>query len=103
MRLAIQRGISAPQASEKRLSCVKFEIGMMPGHDRHVDAELARVVDEAEIRVGVVEVLRDRAVGAGIDLGLEVAQVGERVVGLRMHFRIAADFDVEPVAVFARG
>ena len=40
----------------------------MPGTIGIVDAELARVVDEAEIRVGVVEVLRDRAVGAGVDL-----------------------------------
>ena len=31
MRLPIQRGISAPQASEKRRSWVKLEIGMMPG------------------------------------------------------------------------
>src|SRR3546814_6914497 len=66
-----------------------------PGHDRDVDAERARVVDEAEVGVGVVEVLGDRAVGAGVDLALEVAQVGMRVVGLRMALGIAADLDVE--------
>ena len=100
MRLPTQRGISAPQASEKRRSWVKFEIGMIPGTIGIVHAELARVVDEAEIRIGVVEILGDRAIGAGIDLGLEVAQVGQRVVGLRMAFRIAADFDVEEAVVF---
>ncbi|MCY1312502.1 hypothetical protein D9M70_629290 [compost metagenome] len=31
MRLPIQRGISAPQASEKRRNWAKLEIGMMPG------------------------------------------------------------------------
>ena len=31
MRLPTQRGISAPQLSEKRLSWVKLEIGMIPG------------------------------------------------------------------------
>ena len=31
MRLPIQRGISAPQASEKRRNWLKLEIGMMPG------------------------------------------------------------------------
>ena len=71
------------------------------GDDRHLDAQRARIVDETEIRVGVVEVLGDRAVGTGIDLGLEVAQVDVRVLGLRMGFRIGRDFDVEMVAVFA--
>lgn len=30
-RLAIQRGISAPHISEKRISCDELVIGMMPG------------------------------------------------------------------------
>ncbi|MNV83647.1 hypothetical protein D3C71_1774640 [compost metagenome] len=30
-RKRIQRGISAPLASEKRISCVELLIGMMPG------------------------------------------------------------------------
>ena len=29
--MRIQRGISAPQASENRASCEKLPIGMMPG------------------------------------------------------------------------
>jgi hypothetical protein len=70
-----------------------------PGHDRHLDAGSAGLVDKAEIGVGVVEILGDGTVGAGIDLGLEVAQVGERVLRLRMGFRITGHFDVEMVAV----
>ena len=52
------------------------------GHDRHRDAELARVIDETEVRVGVVEVLRDCAIGTGIDLGDEMLQVRLCVAGL---------------------
>ena len=71
----IQRGISAPQASEKRASCEKFAIGMMPGTiGTSMPASGARV-DEAEVRVGVVEVLRDRGIRAGVDLALEVVEV----------------------------
>src|SRR3546814_14748110 len=66
-----------------------------PGHDRDVDAERARVVDEAEVGVGAVEVLGDRAVGAGVDLAPEVAQVDMRVVGLRIALGIAAAPDLE--------
>src|SRR3546814_16760691 len=62
---------------------------------------LFRSVDEAEVGVGVVEVLGDRAVGAGVDLALEVAQVDMRVVGLRMALGIAADLDVETAVVLA--
>src|SRR5438445_776612 len=60
-----------------------------PRRDRHADAELARVVDEAEIRIGVEEVLCDRAVRAGVDLALEVGEIAYRIAGLRVHFGIA--------------
>ena len=70
------------------------------GHDRSVHAQCPRIVDEAEIRVGVVEVLGNRAVGTGIELGLEAAQVGQRVFCLRMGFRVGGHFDVEMSAVF---
>ena len=52
-----------------------------------------------EIRIRVVEVLRDRPVGPGVDLGLEMAQIAQCVLRLRMRLRIGADFDVERVAV----
>ena len=40
----------------------------MPGHDRHRDAELARLVDEVEVGVGVEEELRDRRVAPAFTL-----------------------------------
>ena len=70
------------------------------GNDRRLDTERARIVDEAEIRVGVVEVLGDRAVRAGLDLGLEIAQVGQRIACLRVGFRVGRDLDLEVPAVF---
>src|SRR5438445_11524313 len=68
--------------------------------DRHADAELARVVDEAEIRIGVEEVLRDRTIRAGVDLALEVGQIAHRIAGLRMHFGIAGDIDMKLAVAF---
>ncbi len=53
-----------------------------------------------EIGVGVVEILRDRAVRPGIDLGLEGLQVLVGVARLRMHLGVGGDFDVECVAAF---
>ena len=67
----IQRGISAPHASEKRASCEKFWIGMMPGTIGRSMPIASDLVDEVEVGVGVEEVLRDRGVGAGIHLRLE--------------------------------
>ena len=66
-------------------------------HDRHVDAERAHLVDEAEVGVGVEEELRDRRVGAGLHLGREVLQVGVGERCLRMVLRVGGDLD-RPVA-----
>ncbi|KAG1385053.1 hypothetical protein G6F60_014987 [Rhizopus arrhizus] len=52
-----------------------------------------------EIRIRVVEILGDRRIGTGIDLGLEVLQVGQRIGRLRMGFRVGTDLDAEGVAV----
>jgi 5,10-methylenetetrahydrofolate reductase len=49
-----------------------------PRHDRHVDAELARLVDEAQIRIGVVEILRDRGIRTGLDLAREILEIVQR-------------------------
>ena len=46
------------------------------GHDRHVDAGRRGVVAEAQEIVGLEEELGDAAVGAGIDLALEVVEIG---------------------------
>ncbi len=49
------------------------------------------------VGIGVVEELRDRRVGACLDLALEIQQVIARALGLRMPFRVGGDLDVEPV------
>jgi CheY-like chemotaxis protein len=57
------------------------------GDDGDRDAERARLGDEVLVGVGVVEILGDRRVRAGIDLALEVQQVLARAPGLRVPFR----------------
>ena len=66
----------------------------------HADARGAASIDEMPIGVGIVEVLRDRRVGAGLDLALEIGEVVFRTARLRMIFGIGRDVDVEPVAGF---
>ena len=68
------------------------------GHDGNIDALLAAAVDEIEVAVEIVEVLRDATVRAGIDLAFQEGDigVGRRCVG--MDFGIAADLDVDGVA-----
>jgi len=51
-----------------------------------------------EIRLDVEEVLGDGAVGTGVDLALEVQQVGFGTGRLGMELRIGADFQREVVA-----
>ena len=70
------------------------------GNDGDADAERARVFDEVEVGVGVEEILRDRGVGAGVDLALEVGQILGAGTRLRVDFGIGGDFDFEPVAGF---
>jgi hypothetical protein len=68
------------------------------GNDRDVDAPRADFVDEVEVGVGVVEVLGDRRIGAGLDLAHEVRQVVAREARLRVPFGIGGDLEVEVVA-----
>ncbi len=49
------------------------------GHDLDVDAGRGDLVAEAEEAIGREEELGDRAVGAGIDLALEIVEVGALV------------------------
>ncbi|OMP13258.1 hypothetical protein COLO4_01993, partial [Corchorus olitorius] len=70
------------------------------GHDGHFHAELACIVDELEVRVGVEEVLRDGGVRTGLDLAGEVLQIVPRRARLRVVFRIRRHFDVERLAGF---
>src|SRR5688572_28351183 len=65
--------------------------------DRHLDAHVPRVLDEAvEVRV-VEEQLRDDEAAAVVDLALEVLQVARAVQALRVTFGIAGYTDAEAV------
>src|SRR6185437_2102942 len=70
------------------------------GHDRHVQAAARARIDEMPVRVGVEEVLRDRRVGAGVDLALETREIVVGIARLRVIFGVCRDVDVEPVAGF---
>src|SRR3954453_1610835 len=45
------------------------------GDDRHFDTRAARALDERKIVLVVEEELRDQKVSAGLDLGLEIAEI----------------------------
>src|SRR5439155_15741477 len=66
--------------------------------DGQVDVECFAVVDETQIGIDVVEILRDRRVRARVELALEIPQVLMRAARLGMELRIAGDFDVEVIA-----
>ena len=72
----------------------------MPGDDGNVHALGPGFVDEMEVGVGVVEILGDRRVGAGLDLADEGRHVVLRAARLRVPFRVGRHFDAEPVAGF---
>ena len=65
------------------------------GDDRHVNAGGARPIEKAEVAIDVEEELGDRPAGAGVDLALEVVDVGLRARRLRMRLRIGGDGNVE--------
>ena len=67
-------------------------------HDRDGEACRLALVDEPEVRIRVVEVLRHRRVRARIDLALEVLHFVGGVARLRVVLGVAGDLDVEPVA-----
>src|SRR3546814_6853836 len=52
-------------------------------HDRHGDAGRTGAVEEAEIDIGVEEILGDAARGAGIDLALEMLEFDARRAAVR--------------------
>src|SRR5262249_44403764 len=68
------------------------------GNDRYRHARRFAGVDEAKVAVGVVEVLGDRRIRAGVDLALEVPDFVVSVAGLRVVLGIAGDVDVKPVS-----
>src|SRR5690606_38695675 len=75
------------------------------GHDagnyRYLYAQLVAAVQIAEIRVRVIEILRNGAVGTGVDLLLEEVQILFVAFRFRMNLRIAGHFDVKVIAGMA--
>jgi hypothetical protein len=70
-------------------------------HGKNADRERRRdpgrdhAIAQAQHRIGIEAVLRDRAVGAGIDLAPEVVEVGLGARGLGMRLRVSRDADLE--------
>ena len=67
----------------------------MPGTIGNVDAARADAVEIAEVVVVVEEELRDGAVRAAIDLGLQRVDIGIERCGFRVLLRIGGDGDLE--------
>ena len=73
----------------------------MPGTIGTRDSRRAARIDEVPVRIGIVEILRDRRIGSRIDLALERDEVLLRRARLRVAFGVGGDVDVEPVARLA--
>ena len=78
-----------------RRVCDTFDTGRMPGNDRRVDPCRRRRVAKAQEAVGREEELRDRAGRPGIELALQIVEVGLRAIGVGMRFGIGGDRDFE--------
>ena len=72
-----------------------------PGDDRSDHTARARRVEEPEERVVVEEELGYGAVGTGVELSLEIVEIGPRRVGLGMNLGVGGDADVERAAIVA--
>ena len=78
-----------------RLICAKFVTGNRPGTiGRRMPSGVAAVAEAEEVVV-VVEQLRDDHVGPGVDLALEVREIGIGAGRFLMRFRVAGDGDAE--------
>ena len=69
------------------------------GNDGNTHAAPLHVIDKAEIGIGVVKILRDGGIGAGIDFAHEMVDVVFGTARLRVEFGIGGHFDVEIAAV----
>ncbi len=88
-------GISAPQASANLRVCATLVTGRMPGRIGASMPCAAATVAEPEEGFGREEELRDRAGGAGVQLALQIVEVGLRVRRIGMGFGIGGDRNVE--------
>src|SRR5579864_2926776 len=66
-----------------------------PGHDLDVHSGVGHCILEAQEAVGREEELRDRAVGAGVDLALQIVEVGLAGSRIRMDLGVSGDRNLE--------
>ena len=98
---APRRGRPSSPARRRRtapanfFTCAKLVTGRMPGTIGTVMPAVRGALDEAQIDVGVEEELRDRAGGAGIDLALQIVEIGRGARRLGMGLGIGGDADLE--------
>ena len=89
-------GMLAPQVWAKRRVLATFDTGRMPGTISTSMPGRRRFVAEAEEAVGREEELGDRAVGAGVDLALQIVEIELRAsTKFGMDFGIGGDRNVE--------
>ena len=65
------------------------------GNDRYLDAGGAGAVAEPQEHVGIEKELRDRAAGAGIELGLQIIEIVTGAARRGVRFGIGGDADLE--------
>ena len=70
------------------------------GDNGNVDACRFTFVDEAIVRIGIVEILRDRRIRTCVNLALECREIFLRTFRLRMDFRIGGNLNYEVPAEF---
>ena len=66
--------------------------------NRNIDTAGVTVVDEAKIRIDVVEILGDRTIGTRLDLFTEMPQFRLGTARFRMQLRVTRNLDVKAVA-----
>ena len=102
-RRRTQRGRSAPHpvAEAQRVGVAGNRHDA--GHDGNLDTRLLAALHEIEVGVGVVEELRQRAVGARLHLAAEVFEIGVGADRLRVNFGVRGHFDLERSPRAVRG
>src|SRR4029079_4651997 len=69
-------------------------------HDRNIYPGSLALLDECEIRVDIIEILRDGTIGPRFDLAFETGEIVLRRFGLRVVFRVGSNFYVECIPKF---
>src|SRR5205085_12618988 len=93
------RNFSAASVRESR-QFRKAANGHDAGYHRHRDTHFLALRDEVEIAVGIIEILRDRRICAGVDLAFKTVENVFGASRLRMIFRIRGDLDKKVISEF---